>query len=96
LAMDGDLWARFAVQDKPAHIRSVWSRMRFYDGQKNVSLRALSNTQDRAIRERLGVSYDNPAIVRARWIAAKALRTVWKAGTGCYSPSFPLWTSRPS
>ena len=96
VAMDGDLWARFATMSRPRHIRRPWSRMRFYRGQRNFASRELSNAQDRLIRERLGVSYDNPYIVRLRWLAAKILRTAWKAGTGCYSPTIPFWTGRPS
>jgi glycosyltransferase involved in cell wall biosynthesis len=96
VAMDGDLWARFATKSRPAHIRGIWSRMRFYREQKNVALRGLSNAQDQMIRERLGVSYRNPAMVRARWIAARTLRTIWKAATGCYCLALPFWTTRPS
>jgi glycosyltransferase involved in cell wall biosynthesis len=95
VAMDGDLWARFAVQSRPRHIRRVWSRMRFYEGQRNCGSREVSNVQDRLIRARLGVSYASPSIVWARWLVAKVLRTAWKAGTGCYSPTIPFWKRRP-
>jgi glycosyltransferase involved in cell wall biosynthesis len=94
VAMDGDLWARFAVESKPHHMRRVWSRMRFYSGQRNCTSRELSNAQDRLIRERLGVSYANPNIVKARWLTARILRTVWKAGSGCYPLAIPFSTGR--
>ena len=96
VAMDGDLWSRFALESKPLHIRRDWSRMRFYKGQRDLSLRELSNAQDRLTRERLGVSYRNPYIVKGRWIIAKILRTTWKAGTGCYPIATPFLTGRPS
>ncbi len=95
VAMDGDLWARFALKSKPRHVRRVWSRMRFYEGQRNLALRDLSNAQDRLTRERLGVSYSNPYIVKGRWLTAKMLRTFWKAGTGCYPLTGPFLTGRP-
>jgi glycosyltransferase involved in cell wall biosynthesis len=95
VAMDGDLWSRFAVRSRPRHIRRLWSRMRFYEGQKNLALRDLSNAQDRLTRERLGVSYANSTVVRARWLAAKTLRTIWKACTGCYLLTIQFWTRRP-
>jgi glycosyltransferase involved in cell wall biosynthesis len=94
VAMDGDLWARFAVKVRPRHVRRVWSRMRFYEGQRNFASRELSNAQDRIIRERLGVCFDSPAMVKARKIAAKTLRTAWKVGTGCYPLTTPFWTRR--
>lgn len=96
VAMDADLWARFAARTKPRHIRRGWSRMRFYKEQRNVALRELSNAQGLLIRERLGVSTGNRSLVKARWIVAKTLRTAWKAGTGCYSLRFPFWKDRPS
>jgi glycosyltransferase involved in cell wall biosynthesis len=96
VAMDGDLWARFAAESRPRHIRRAWSRMRFYEGQRNLALRELSNAQDRLIRERIGVSFGSPYVVRARWLTAKLLRTAWKAGTGCYTFTIPFWRVRPS
>jgi glycosyltransferase involved in cell wall biosynthesis len=96
VAMDGDLWARFAVSARPRHVRRVWSRMRFYPEQRNCASRDLSNAQDRLMRERLGVSYKNPMLVRARWYIAKAMRILWKAGTGCYPLTIPSSKHRPS
>jgi len=96
LAMDGDLWARFATLSKPRHVRRVWSRMRFYKEQRNVARRELSDAEDRLIRERLGASCANPYVVNAQWFAAKVWRMAWKACTGCYSPKLLLSKSRPS
>lgn len=84
LAMDADLWARFALETTPRHVRRCWARMRRYPEQKNQRLRWLSDQEDRIIRRRLGVSYENPLGVLARFCLAKAFRISWKAVRGCY------------
>lgn len=43
LAMDADLWIRFADRTEPVHVRRIWSRMRLYPEQKNQRLRARSD-----------------------------------------------------
>ena len=84
LAMDADLFARFALETRPTHMSRPWARMRSYPEQKNQRLREASNREDRIIRERLGVSFRNQFIVRLRYGAAKACRVCWKLALGAY------------
>jgi len=84
LAMDGDLFARFAQQCPPIHVARRWARLRNYPEQKNQRLRERSDREDRMIRERMGVSFENPLAVRARFCAAKTMRVAWKLGSGAY------------
>lgn len=82
LAMDADLWMRFADVTRPRHIRRVWSRMRAYPEQKNVRLRERSDVEGMTIVRR----YVDPR-QRGWWLKrrlAKGLRVGWKAATGCY------------
>lgn len=83
LAMDADLWARFAERTKPVHIRRIWSRMRLYPEQKNQRLRALSNQEDEIIRKRYIVD-GFPFQRRLKRVAAKVARVSWKLLWGCY------------
>src|SRR5690606_16984358 len=83
LAMDADLWARFAEIVHPVHVRRIWSRMRLYADQKNQRLRFKSDHEDRIIRER----YIGDAAFRARIlkrVMAKGIRVTKKLVTGCY------------
>lgn len=94
LALDSDLWAKFATVTRPRHIPRVLSRMRFYPEQKNQRLRADSNREDWIIRQR----YVGDVSLRTRRInklIAKALRIVWKLGTGCYWWDRKPWGSAP-
>src|SRR5829696_9746489 len=52
LAMDADLWARFAERTGLHHVRRAWSRMRYYPEQKKLRLRASSDEEDALIRSR--------------------------------------------
>jgi glycosyltransferase involved in cell wall biosynthesis len=52
LAMDADLWIRFAQVTEIHHVRRLWSRMRTYPEQKNRSLRDASNEEGRRIHRR--------------------------------------------
>lgn len=83
LAMDADLWARFAEITKPVHVARPWSRMRSYPEQKNTALRGASLEEMERIRSR----YSSPgrvpqSILR---VAARALRIVLKVRAGGYS-----------
>lgn len=84
LAMDADLWARFARIKRPVHVRRPWSRMRFYPEQKNQRLRAQSNREDLRIRRELGYRVDRAAWRAAMYPLAKGTRICWKLLTGCY------------
>jgi len=84
LAMDADLWIRFAEVTTPHHVRRRWSRMRFYPEQKNTKLRGASGVEGREIRAR----YEAPRSAgeeRLRRFAARGLRVGLKALAGGYS-----------
>lgn len=83
LAMDADLWIRFADVTRLYHVRRYWSRMRFYPQQKNQARRAESNAEDRLMRRRyIG---DEPLYsLRTKKVLAKGMRIAWKLATGCY------------
>ena len=83
LAMDADLWIRFADVTLIHHVPRVWSRMRFYPEQKNQRLRGESNREDQLIRNRY-VPLRSPWMALPRWVAAKGLRVGWKLMLGCY------------
>lgn len=52
LAMDADLWARFAERAELHYVPRRWSRIRYYPEQKNQRLRERSDEEDAAIRAR--------------------------------------------
>jgi glycosyltransferase involved in cell wall biosynthesis len=83
LAMDADLWIRFAERTRPLHVRRIWSRMRLYPEQKNQRLRAISNEEDEVIRKRY--LPDEPIWRRRlKRVFAKGMRVGWKLVWGCY------------
>jgi glycosyltransferase involved in cell wall biosynthesis len=86
LAMDADLWIRFAEVTDPRHVRRLWSRMRFYPQQKNTRLRAKSGAEGSAIRARY-VSAPSRRVLRRRKATARIMRVALKALAGGYSPS---------
>ncbi|HJQ95914.1 MAG TPA: glycosyltransferase family 2 protein [Acidimicrobiia bacterium] len=93
LAMDADLWIRFADVTKPRHVPRPWSRMRFYGEQKNTRLRDKSSLEGKAIRSR----YLHPKSrreVAAKAAAARSLRVLWKLASGAYSASEVLLHAR--
>ena len=83
LAMDADLFIRFADITKVHHVPRLWSRMRYYPEQKNRRLRAQSDAEGGRIRGRYLPS--RPVIVRRiQRKAARTLRIGWKLLTGKY------------
>ena len=87
LAMDADLWIRFADIGRIGHARRIWSRQRFYPDQKNRRLREQSDAEDARIRTRhLGAP--RPIRFRLNRLAAFAIRILWKLATGCYGPGY--------
>lgn len=84
LAMDADLWSRFADVTRIHHVRRVWSYQRFYAEQKNRSLRDMSDKEDQRIRQRCWGSLE-PRFLPVKRATAIALRVLWRAATGCYS-----------
>jgi glycosyltransferase involved in cell wall biosynthesis len=84
LAMDADLFIRFADVTRIHHVRRPWSQMRLYPEQKNQRLRLQSNLEDGVIRDRYVGS--NPLwLTKGKRAAARAMRITWKLVTGCYS-----------
>lgn len=83
LAMDGDLWARFAEHTNLHHVPRQWSRMRFYPEQKNQRFRALSDEEDALIQSRYTPD-QSPSVRHAKRVAAKVLRVVLKLARGAY------------
>jgi glycosyltransferase involved in cell wall biosynthesis len=86
LAMDADLWARFAELTTPRHVRRFWSSMRFYPEQKNTRMRQASLLEMRRIRDRY-VEPASPIVEASRSVGARAIRVCLKASSGGYSPS---------
>lgn len=83
LAMDADLWIRFAHAGRIDHVRKVWSRMRFYASQKNRQFRERSNYEDSVIRRRYwGTSL--PVLLQLKQTIAQCMRIGWKCAIGCY------------
>ena len=96
VAMDADLWARFAEVTKIYHVTRPWSRMRYYPEQKVRRLRAKSLEEDHIIRARYRPHF--PLVDHGLYICAKTLRISRKLLAGCYgvkprSPRIP-WKSQ--
>ena len=87
LAMDADLWLRFSTEGKIGHVDEVWSRMRFYDQQKNRKLRDISNREDWLIRSRYWGTTKPPLYMFKKYVAY-LIRIVWKLSIGSYSSSY--------
>lgn len=86
LAMDADLWIRFAEVTPPRHVARPWSSMRFYPEQKNTRLRDESLEEMALIRGR----YQRPSSRLAgpvRSLGARALRVTLKLASGGYPSS---------
>lgn len=94
LAMDADLFIRFAHAGHIAHVRRQWSKMRFYPQQKNVRLRSISDAEDRRIRERYWGT-GQPSLLGLRRCLAQSLRVAWRLVTGCYYPGYRRYLSLP-
>jgi glycosyltransferase involved in cell wall biosynthesis len=85
LAMDSDLFARFAERTNPVHVPRSWSRMRRHPEQKNLRLRAQSDREDERIRRRY-----LSRTAGFRWelerAVARAARIAYRAAAGSYLP----------
>jgi glycosyltransferase involved in cell wall biosynthesis len=83
LAMDGDLWARFADVTPLHHVPRLWSRMRSYPEQATQRLYARCLQESIEIRRRH--RGDEPAwAVKAKFALAKSTRIARKLAGGCY------------
>jgi len=82
-AMDADLWARFAQETKPQHVRKVLSTIRTYSETKSIRGLSEANREWANVCRRYGVDHCLPH-VRALKYVAKACRLTWKIASGCY------------
>lgn len=88
LAMDADLWLRFARTSRPHHLRRYLSCMRYYPEQKTRALRPAGEREDERLRAR-----EAPRLAALpRWplhALARCLRVAGKAVAGGYSAPVP-------
>jgi glycosyltransferase involved in cell wall biosynthesis len=83
VAMDADLWIRFAEVTSIHHIRRHWSRMRLYPEQKTQRLQLKARMEGQVLRRRY--FGDEPDwSFRVKKILAKGMRVTWKLAVGCY------------
>jgi glycosyltransferase involved in cell wall biosynthesis len=87
LAMDADLFIRFADVGRIDHVSRLWSRMRFYAAQKNQRLRTVSDAEDLKIRARYW-GCERPSFYLAKKMLAQAIRTGWRLSLGAYYPGY--------
>ena len=92
LAMDADLFIRFAHAGRISHVRRQWSKMRFYPEQKNIRLRDISDAEDKRIRARYWAT-EAPPLLWLRKAVARSLRIGWRLLTGCYYPGYRRYLS---
>jgi glycosyltransferase involved in cell wall biosynthesis len=83
LAMDADLWIRFAEHTDLHHVPRVWSQFRVYPDQKNQRLRTKSDAEDALIRSRY-LGREPLWSRRLKRVAAKGLRAVLLTARGRY------------
>lgn len=83
VAMDAELWIRFADVTRLHHVPRYWSRMRFYPEQRNQKFRAQSNAEDRAMRRRY-IGDESMTSLKVKHVIAKSIRIAWKLATGRY------------
>jgi glycosyltransferase involved in cell wall biosynthesis len=84
LAMDSDLFARFAARHEPQHVRCLLSKARWYPQQKTQRLRHKSVAEHRRISLRYSSNPHWGPKVYAFGALAKMYRVGWKLTTGCY------------
>ena len=88
LAMDADLWLRFARAGRQRHLAQYLSCMRYYPEQKTRALKPAGRQEDENLRRREapGLARLPRAPLRA-W--ARALRLGMKAASGGYTARVP-------
>ena len=77
LAMDADLFARFAERTTPHHVRRVWSRFRYHPEAKTARLRTKMDEEDALIRSRY-LPDEAPWLRRSKRLLAKCIRATLK------------------
>jgi glycosyltransferase involved in cell wall biosynthesis len=91
LAMDADLWLRFARLSRPQHLSHYLSCMRFYPEQKTRLLKPAGRREDEALRQREAPRLSSLPRMPLR-AAAKAYRVMLKGLSGGYTASVPAET----
>lgn len=89
LAMDSDLWDRFASRTKIAHLPRYLSCMRYYPEQKTRHLRPAGKIEDALIRSRSSPLARLSALEPVWHAGARGLRMVMKGLSGGYTASVP-------
>jgi glycosyltransferase involved in cell wall biosynthesis len=89
VAMDGDLWDRFATHTRIEHLPRFLSCMRFYASQKTRSLRSRARVEDADVRYRAAPSLAHRITYPMKHLAARAMRCALKIGAGSYGASVP-------
>jgi len=88
LAMDSDLWLRFAAVSRPHHLRQYLACMRSYPEQKTMSLRSAGRKEDEKLRRREAPMLAGLPRLPVR-VAARVGRITLKALSGGYAASIP-------
>ncbi len=86
LAMDAELFAKFAVVEKPRHVSRIWSLVRQHPAQKTQRFRDRSSEEVRLVQQRYGVEFDHGPLAQLKFLSAKLMRVLWKASRGGYVP----------
>jgi glycosyltransferase involved in cell wall biosynthesis len=89
VAMDGDLWDRFASLARIEHLPRYLSCMRFYASQKTRSLRSRARTEDAHVRYRATPSLAGRLTYPLQHLAARTLRCALKIAAGSYGARVP-------
>lgn len=89
LAMDSDLWDRFAQHTRIAHMGRYLSCMRFYPEQKTRSMKPAGRREDLGIRTRGSALARVPGLRLPLHLAAKGIRIVSKGVSGGYGAKVP-------
>jgi glycosyltransferase involved in cell wall biosynthesis len=90
MAMDGDLFIRFADHAKLWKVCNVWSKFRMHEGQKTAQEASRANDEQRQIRERY-YERESAFIVWIKKKIARLIRVVWKLARGCYGCSLKAY-----
>jgi glycosyltransferase involved in cell wall biosynthesis len=88
LAMDGDLWDRFAQATRIAHLSRYLSCMRCYPEQKTRALRPRAMRENAVLRVRRAGALTE-SLYPVLYPCAKAMRVAFKAFGGGYGASVP-------
>ncbi|HZF26452.1 MAG TPA: glycosyltransferase family 2 protein [Steroidobacteraceae bacterium] len=89
VAMDGDLWDRFAALTRIQHLPRFLSCMRFYESQKTRSLRSRARHEDAHVRYRAVPVLTHRLTYPLKHLVARTLRCALKVAAGSYGASVP-------